>query len=56
MNIDYFYNADGRVACQNRNGLTFYLEGQPPLKPEYGERRDYPTYPGDRRAAEGRHS
>lgn len=54
MNIDYFYHSDGRVACQNRRGLTFYLEGQPPTKPDAEVERRYPTFPGDRRAPEGR--
>lgn len=56
MNIDYFHHSDGQVICQNRHGLTFYLEGQPstPTPRAAGSDKTYPTFPGDTRSEAGR--
>ncbi|MFN3430069.1 MAG: hypothetical protein ACK46X_08955 [Candidatus Sericytochromatia bacterium] len=31
--IQYHFDREGGAVCHNANGLTFYLQGQPPARP-----------------------
>lgn len=48
MTLQFFYDPQGGALCQNQNGLTFFLQGQPPTRPAKapGKADDRPSYPG----------
>lgn len=48
MTLQFFYDPNGGALCQNPNGLTFYLQGQPPTRPRPGVPTEgrWPSYPG----------